>query len=97
MKIQLKEKQNLFFRIALAAALVFVIVSALQVKSERDIGYDKLEELEIRIVNQQRINDELLEKTAGDGTYLEQLLEQQAHNKGYYRPGEIVYKEVPGN
>ncbi|MBQ4617690.1 MAG: hypothetical protein IJB27_04875 [Clostridia bacterium] len=97
MKTKFKDKQNIIFRIALAAALVFVAVSALQTKNDLDTDYEALADLEIRCHNQQRVNDELAAQNADSGSYLYQLLEQAAHNKGYYRPGELVFKEVPGH
>lgn len=93
MKIKLKEKQNIFFRIAVAALLVWVIVSLVQIRielGEKQAFYFDLEE---QILAQQRINEELASESANDEFYLE----QQAHDKGFYKPGESVYKEVPGN
>ena len=97
MKTKFKDKQNIIFRVALAAALVFVVVSALQTKSDLDADYESLTKLEAECYKQERINDELLAQNEDNSSYLYQLLEQAAHNKGYYRPGELVFKEVPGH
>lgn len=90
---QLKEKQNVFFRIAVAALLVWVIVSLLQLQIEIGEKRSALADLNAQILTQQRINEELADENANDELYLE----QQARNKGLAKPGESIYKEVPGN
>ncbi len=93
MKNGLKEKQSIVFRIAIAALLVWVIVSLFQLQIEIQDKRVVLDELQAQIIDQQRINDELETKNADDAAYLE----QQARNKGLAKPGEIIYKEIPGN
>lgn len=93
MKTGLKEKQNIVFRIAVAALLVWVIVSLFQLQIEISDKRAALADLNAQIVAQQRINEELEGENAND----EQYLEQQARNKGLAKPGEIIYKEIPGN
>ena len=90
---QLKEKQNVFFRIAVAALLVWVIVSLLQLQLEISEKRTALADLNTQILTQKRINEELADENANDELYLE----QQARNKGLAKPGESIYKEVPGN
>ncbi len=93
MKNVFKEKQNLIFRIAVAALLVWVLVSLFQLQIEiRDKQAD-LNDLQAQITAQQRINEELETKTANDDEYLE----QQARNKDLAKPGDLVFKEIPGN
>lgn len=93
MKSTLKNKQSVFFRIALAALLVWVIVSLLQLQIEiKDKRHD-LADLNAQIVAQERLNEDLENDSANEDLYLE----QQARNKGLAKPGEIIFKEVPGN
>ncbi len=93
MKPKLKNNQNIVFRIAVAALLVWVIVSLFQLRIDINDKHAALDDLRAQIVAQQRINDELEGKNADD----EEYLEQQARNKGLAKPGEIIYKEIPGN
>ncbi|MBQ3093569.1 MAG: septum formation initiator family protein [Clostridia bacterium] len=90
---QLKDKQNVFFRIAVAALLVWVIVSLLQLQIEIREKRSALADLNTQILTQKRINEELADENANDELYLE----QQARDKGLAKPGESIYKEVPGN
>lgn len=93
MKTKLKDKQNVFFRIALAALLVWVIVSLLQLQIEINGKRDDLADIQAQIVAQERINEDLANDSVNEDLYLE----QQARNKGLAKPGEIIFKEVPGN
>ncbi len=93
MKPRLKDKQSVFFRIALAALLVWVVVSLLQLQVEINGKRDDLADIQMQIVTQERINEDL----ANDSENEELYLEQQARNKGLAKPGEIIFKEVPGN
>ena len=93
MKTKLKSNQNIMFRVAVAALLVWVIVSLFQLRIDIKDKHAALSDLQAQIVSQQRINDELEGKNADDEDYLE----QQARNKGLAKPGEIIYKEIPGN
>lgn len=93
MKTEFKEKQSIVFRIAVAALLVWVIISLFQLQIDIKDKRAALSELQAQIVAQQRINEELEGENADDAEYLE----QQARNKGLAKPGEIIYKEIPGN
>ncbi len=93
MRTEFKEKQNIVFRVAVAALLVWVIVSLFQLQIDIKDKRSALDDLRAQIVAQQRINEELEGENADDAEYLE----QQARNKGLAKPGEIIYKEIPGN
>ncbi len=93
MKTQLKDKQSVFFRIALAALLVWVIVSLLQLQIEINDKRNDLADIQMQIVAQERINEDIASDSENEDLYLE----QQARNKGLAKPGEIIFKEVPGN
>lgn len=93
MKFVLKEKQSVFFRIALAVLLIWLIVSLVQLQIEISAKASELTDLQTQIAVQTRINEELATESANDEIYLE----QQARNKGLAKPGESIYKEIPGN
>ncbi len=93
MKPQLKDKQSVSFRIALAALLVWVIVSLLQLQIEINDKRNDLADIQMQIVAQERINEDITSDSENEDLYLE----QQARNKGLAKPGEIIFKEVPGN
>ena len=93
MRAEFKEKQSIVFRVAVAALLVWVIISLFQLQIDIKGKRSELSDLQAQIVAQQRINEELEGENADDAEYLE----QQARNKGLAKPGEIIYKEIPGN
>ena len=93
MKNAFKEKQNIIFRIAVAALLVWVLVSLFQLQIEIQDKKHDLSELQAQVVARQRDNEALEGKNADDADYLE----QQARNKGLAKPGDIIFKEIPGN
>ncbi len=93
MKIKLKEKQGVFLRIALIALLIWFLISVLQLRIEIGDKQAALAELTAQINTQQRINEELEGENANDDLYLE----QHARDNGLAKPGESIYKEVPGN
>ncbi len=93
MKFVVKEKQAIFFRIALAVLLIWLIVSLVQLQIEISAKASELTDLQTQIAVQTRINEELATESANDDIYLE----QQARNKGLAKPGESIYKEIPGN
>ena len=93
MKNAFKEKQNIIFRIAVAALLVWVLVSLFQLQIEIQDKRNDLNDLQAQITARQLENKELEGKNASDADYLE----QQARNKGLAKPGDIIFKEIPGN
>lgn len=93
MKTNLTNKQGVFFRIALAALLVWVIVTLLQSQIEIREKRDDLADINAQIIAQEHINEDLENDAENEDLYLE----QQARNKGLAKPGEIIFKEVPGN
>ena len=93
LKIKLKEKQGVFLRIALIALLIWFLISVLQLRIEIGDKQAVLAELTAQINTQQRINEELEGENANDDLYLE----QHARDNGLAKPGESIYKEVPGN
>ena len=93
MKTNFKDRQSIVFRVAVAALLVWIIVSLFQLQIDIKEKRTALDDLQTQIVAQQHINEELEGENADDAEYLE----QQARNKGLAKPGEIIYKEIPGN
>ncbi len=86
---KLKEKQSLFFRIALIALLIWCSVSLLQLRVE-------ISELRTKVEDQAALNEQGKadnEKREED-LKNEDNLELYAYDKGYIRPGETIYKEV---
>ncbi len=89
MKNKFKEKQGVFFRIALAALLIWCTVSLLQLRVE-------IAQIRAEVETQTATN----EQDSADIEAREEDLknddnrELYAYDKGYIRPGETVYKEV---
>ena len=93
MKADRRKKKSVFLRIALLAFSVYVIVMLVQLQMELSQRQKTLNNLEQSIQNQLRLNEDLQNKSENYQTYLE----QQARNQGMAVPGEIIYKEIPGD
>lgn len=93
MKTKLGKKQNIFLRIALAAFLAWMVISLVQLQIDIGSKRSVLDDLNTQIANQQRTNEELANENANDDLYLD----QQARDRGLAKPGESIYKEVPGS
>ena len=92
MKAKQQKKQNIIFKIALGIFFVWMIISLLQLQQEKNNKSTVLAELDAQITSASRLNEELQNDTTNDELYLE----LQARNKGLAKPGESIYKEVPG-
>ncbi|MBQ9414820.1 MAG: septum formation initiator family protein [Clostridia bacterium] len=90
---QNRAKQNIIFKVALAIFLAWIFISLLQLQLEINNKRTVLAELDTQIVNQQRTNDELQSDVDNNELYLE----LQAHDRGFAKSGETIYKEVPGS
>ncbi|MBR5135140.1 MAG: hypothetical protein IKV35_06035 [Clostridia bacterium] len=90
---KLKKKQSLFFRIALAALLVWIVATLLELTVTAGNEQAKQDEYKDLILAQQRENERLRNENANDEFYLE----QQAREKGYSHSGEMIFIETPGS
>jgi len=89
MKHKFKEKQSIFFRIALATLLIWCTISLIQLRV--DIA-NLREEIEIQEQYNREVdaNNEETKDIIND----ESNLEMYAYDKGYAKPGETIIKEV---
>lgn len=91
MDTKLKKKQSLFFRIALAALLVWIVATLLELTVNAANEQAKKDSYMEQIALQKRKNEDLRNENANDEVYLE----EQAREKGYSYPGEIIFIETP--
>lgn len=89
MKNKFKEKQSIFFRIALVALLIWCSVSLLQLRVEIAELRTKVETQDASNTEKSKSNDERKENLKDEGN-----LENYAYENDYIRPGETVYMEV---
>ena len=93
MKAEKRKKKSIFLRIALLAFSIYVIVMLVQLQMELSARERDLDNLNQAITNQQMMNEEKKNQVAD----YEDYLDQQAREQGYARPGETIYKEIPGS
>ena len=93
MKAEKRKKKSIFLRIALLAFSVYVIVMLVQLQMELSARERDLDNLNQAIQNQQM----MVEDAKNQNENYEDYLEQQAREQGYARPGETIYKEIPGS
>ena len=93
MKTEKRKKKSIFLRIALLAFSIYVIVMLVQLQMELGARERDLDNLNQAITNQQMMNEEKKNQVAD----YEDYLDQQAREQGYARPGETIYKEIPGS
>jgi len=92
MKVDRKRKKSIFLRLALLAFSIYVIVMLLQLQMELGASQRQLDNVDQEIKNMQLLNDDLKNKMENYESYQE----QQARENGQARPGESIYKEIPG-
>lgn len=92
MKAEKKRKKSIFLRLALLAFSIYVIVMLLQLQMELGQSQRQLDNLDQDIKNTQLLNDDMKNKLENQEAYQE----QQARENGQARPGETIYKEIPG-
>lgn len=93
MKADKRKKKSIFLRIALLAFSVYVIVMLVQLQMELSARERDLNNLNQTIQNQKMMNEDLKNQAENHENYLD----QQAREQGYARPGETIYKEIPGS
>ena len=93
MKDVKRKKKSIFLRIALAAFSVYVVVMLVQLQLEINQKQKRIDELDAAISKQTTQNEDLQYQNDNYETYLE----NKAREEGMARPGETIYKEVPGN
>lgn len=93
MKTDKRKKKSIFLRIALLAFSVYVIVMLVQLQMELSAAKQNVDNLDQAIQNKQMMVEELENQKEN----YEDYLDQQAREQGYARPGETIYKEIPGS
>ena len=71
---------------------IYVIVMLLQLQMELGQSQRQLDNVDQENKNMQLLNDDLKNKMENYEAYQE----QQARENGQARPGETIYKEIPG-
>ena len=92
MKAEKKRKKSIFLRLALLAFSIYVIVMLLQLQMELGASQRQLDNYDQEIKNMQLLIDDQKNKMENYESYQE----QQARENGQARPGESIYKEIPG-
>lgn len=92
MKMAPAKKKNLFFRLALVALAVFVVVSFVQINLQLNDRQQSLDELQNKTEQQNLLNADLQKQVENSDSYLEQ---QAREEQGMAKPGETVLYEVP--
>lgn len=93
MKADKRKKKSIFLRIALLAFSVYVIVMLVQLQQELSQQKRDLDAYNQAIKNQEMLNEDLKNQTINNQAYLD----QKARDQNMARPGESVYKEIPGS
>ena len=93
MKAERRKKKSIFLRIALLAFSVYVIVMLVQLQMELSAAKQNVDNLDQAIQNKKMMVEELENQKAN----YEDYLDEQAREQGYARPGETIYKEIPGS
>ena len=92
MKVDRKRKKSIFLRLALLAFSIYVVVMLLQLQMELGASQRQLDNYDQEIKNMQLLIDDQKNKMENYESYQE----QQARENGQARPGESIYKEIPG-
>ena len=92
MKVDRKRKKSIFLRLALLAFSIYVIVMLLQLQMELGASQRQLDNYDQEIKNMQLLIDDQKNKMENYESYQE----QRARENGQARPGESIYKEIPG-
>lgn len=87
-----RPRRNRIMAIALTVFAVYVVVVLTQLQLELNERRAALSEIDQRITEQQRANEDLTDKLNN----YEKYLEEQVRQRGLARPGEIVFQEIPG-
>lgn len=92
MKVAFVKKKSLFFRIALVALAVYIVVSLIQLNLQLNEKQQLLNDWIRKTEQQNLLNTDL----QSQGENYEDYLEQQAREEqGMAKPGETVLYEVP--
>ncbi len=93
MKAVKKKKKSIFLRIALLAFSIYTIVMLIQLQLQISEKKEDIADLEQKIADQQRANEDLQLKN----DHYESYLDQEARKQGLSKPGESIYVEIPGD
>ena len=94
MKAAFTKKKSLFFRIALIALAVYIVVSLIQLNLQLNEKQQVLDDWIHRTEQQQTLNADL----QNQGKNYEAYLEQQAREEHKMsKPGETILYETPGD
>lgn len=86
------KRRNRILWVAVLVFGVYVVVMLTQLQMERSDRQQVLDDMNARIAEQQRQNEDLQDKIDNYEKYLEEQVRQQ----GMARPGEIIFQEIPG-
>lgn len=92
MKAAKRKKKSIFLRFALAAFSIYVVVMLVQLQLEISDRQKRIENYDSQIEKQTTQNEGLQKQIDN----YEQYIENKARESGMARPGETIYKEIPG-
>lgn len=92
MKTARKKKKSIFLRVALVAFSVYVIVMLVQLQMDIGKKQKQIDNLQNDIDIYRSMNEDIQNQSDNFEIYLE----QEARDQNMAKPGEIVFKEIPG-
>lgn len=92
MKTAKKKKKSIFLRVALIAFSVYVIVMLVQLQMDIGKKQKQIDNLQNDIDIYRSMNEDIQNQSDNFEIYLE----QEARDQNMAKPGEIVFKEIPG-
>lgn len=92
MKTAKKKKKSIFLRVALVAFSVYVIVMLVQLQMDIGKKQKQIDNLQNDIDIYRSMNEDIQNQSDNFEIYLE----QEARDQNMAKPGEIVFKEIPG-
>lgn len=87
-----KRKRSWLISLAVLVFVVYVVVMLAQLHMELKSREEALAQIDARIAEVRRSNEELQNKLDHRDIYLE----EQARLRGLARPGELIFQEIPG-
>ena len=92
MKTAKKKKKSIFLRVALIAFSVYVIVMLVQLQMDIGKKQKQIDNLQNDIDIYRSMNEDIQNQSDNFEIYLE----PEARDQNMAKPGEIVFKEIPG-
>lgn len=88
-----KKKKNIILRIAFATFAVYAVIQVVSIRIQIHQKQEELIALDAQIHKQEVLNESAQDMVDNLDTHLA----EEAHDQGYYWPGEQIYKVIPEN